>query len=121
MKYKLFILSVFIGLFLLISGCDSPTESVSISITRPSLTEPADNATDVSLTPTFKWTGEADKLMISVNSSYSNPIEVNVSGNEHTLAAGILSPGTIYFWKAGKTSDGTVYWSVNNFRFTTAN
>lgn len=121
MKYKLFLLSFLVGIFLLISGCDSPTESVSISITRPSLTEPADNATGVPLTPVFKWTGEADKLMISVNSSYSNPVEINVSGNQHTLAAGILKANTIYFWKAGKTSDGTVYWSVNNYRFTTGN
>ena len=99
-------------------GCSDSDSTASATITAPTLTSPADNATGVPLQPTFKWSGGADKLQISTNSNFSTLIhEATVSGTEYSMPNS-LGAGTLYFWRAGKTSGGTVYWSTA-FRFTT--
>lgn len=105
---------------MLFTGCDSPTETKATSVTAPTLSEPTDNATSISLTPTFKWSGTADKLEIATNSTFSNPVYSNaVSGTEFTIPSGVLQAGTTYFWRAGKSSGGTMYWCATSYRFTT--
>jgi hypothetical protein len=105
---------------ILITGCDSPTETKATSVTAPSLSEPADNATGVSRTPVFKWTGSADKLVYATNSNFDNAVTIDVSGSEYTMPSP-MNANTTYFWKAGKTNGTTVVWCANYRRFTTGN
>ena len=117
MKYiHVFILSV--SLILFYTGCDSVTDSKSESVTAPTLTSPANNDTMVSLTATFQWSSEGDKLQIDQSAGFTGPMEFAVSANSMTIPAGNLSPGTYYYWRVGKTLGGTVYWS-NSFYFRT--
>lgn len=99
-------------------GCDSPTETKATSVTAPSLVSPPDNATGVSLTPTFQWSGVANKLQISTNSNFDGAITYEVSGQSYTLSTS-LNRNTVYFWRAGVVSGSTIYWSSPFFRFTT--
>ncbi len=113
------------ALFILLSamfigGCDSPTESKATSVSAPSLSEPADNASGVSRTPMFKWTGNANKLVYATNSNFDNAVTIDVSGTEYTMASP-MNANTTYFWKAGKTNGTTVVWCSNFWRFTTGN
>lgn len=115
-----YILASFMLLFTIITiGCDSPTESKAVSVTAPVITEPVDNATGVSLTPNFKWTGSADKLEYATNSNFTGGVIVDVSGTEYTPTTP-LNPNTTYFWKAGKTNGASVVW-CDNWRFSTGN
>ncbi len=101
-------------------GCDSATDSKSISVTAPGLVQPANNDTMVAAAPLFKWTNNADQLQIDVNSSFEAPFySTAVTGNEFQLPAGILSPSTFYYWRAGNTVGGTTYWSQDRFFFRT--
>lgn len=115
---KILFLTLVLFAVLIYTGCGSDSPSIAITVIAPTLTAPADNATGVPLTPTFKWSGEADKLQVSTNSGFTGSLNIDatVSGTEYTppnsLARGV------YFWRAGKTSGGTVYWSTV-FKFTT--
>lgn len=102
-------------------ACDSATDSKSQSAATPVLVQPVDTASGVSLNPTFKWTGNADRILISTNQNFDNPRQETVSGNEYTLPAPPLVAQQTYFWKAGVTSGSTVYWSTMVWRFTTGN
>ena len=115
-----YILFTFLFILVATGGCDSPTETRAISITPPSLISPPDNATGVSLTPTFTWRGNADKLAIATNSNFDGAMTYEVSGESFTLT-NPLAPNTVYFWKAGITSGSGVYWSSSIYRFTTSN
>ena len=120
MNYKIIILFIFSVSIFYFSGCDSVTDSKSVSVTTPSLLEPADNDSNIVLAPTFKWTGSADKLQVATNSTFSTVVySSDVSGNEHTMSGYHLDYYTIYFWRAGKTSGSTVYWSSSSFKFKT--
>jgi lysyl endopeptidase len=105
---------------ILLTGCDSPTETKATSVTAPTLSEPADNATGVSRTPHFKWTGSADKLEYATNSTFDNAVSNDVSGTEFTLATP-LSANTTYFWRAGKMNGTSIVWCSTYLRFTTGN
>lgn len=120
MRKKLFLAALpFILLTFLISGCDSPTDTKAVSVTAPSLSTPADNSEHVPVTPTFTWTGEATKIEVASNTTFANLIySSDVTGTQHTLA-GQLQSGTEYFWRAGRLSGGTMYWSSTTFRFRT--
>lgn len=114
------IIIVFSFSILLISGCDSVTDSKSVSITAPSLLEPMDNDSNVSLTPTFKWNGAADKLQVATNSTFGNiRWDCTVTGTQYSMPSGYLESNQVYYWRAGKTSGSTVYWSTTSFRFKT--
>ncbi len=120
---KILSFAVFIALFsvLFFQACDSATDSKSTGVATPVLVQPADTSTGISLNPLFKWTGNADKLLISTNANFNNPRQENVTGNEFTLPAPPLSAHQTYFWKAGVTSGSTTYWSTMIWRFTTGN
>jgi len=119
-RYTYFSL-ILILLIFVFSSCDSPSGSKPDAITKPSLVAPTDNSTNVSVTPTFQWTGAADKLEVSVNLNFS-PVTytADVSGQTHTMPAGKLNRNTRYYWHAGKTSGSDVYWSDEKFTFVTA-
>lgn len=105
---------------LFVSGCDSPSGAKPDPVTRPSLESPTDNATNVSLTPTFTWTGAADILEVAVNPNF-DPIlhSANVSGQSYKMPAGKLQNYTRYYWHAGKKSGSDIYWSDERFTFET--
>lgn len=121
MKYIFLFFLISIYSLLLFYGCDSASDSVATTVTRPTLLEPVDNATGVSRYPVLKWSGEADKLEVSTSSNFSTvDYPANVTGTEHTVTTQ-LSASTTYFWHVGKTSGSTVNWSSEAFRFTTGN
>jgi hypothetical protein len=120
MKYLAVILTVSLIVFLLISGCDSPSGSKPETVTKPSLVSPTDNATNISLTPTFTWTGSADILEISVNPNFSTVLHsASVSGQSYVMPSGKLQKNTRYYWHAGKKSGSDIFWSDNKFSFVT--
>jgi len=105
-------------LFTVYLGCDSATDSKSISVAPPGLVKPYDNDSNVSLNTTFEWSGTADVIWIDINPSFSAPQIFNVTGNSYTLTSP-LSPNSLYYWKAGHTVSGSTYWSANYFFFRT--
>jgi hypothetical protein len=118
LKYYILILASFF--LIIMAGCDSPSDSKASSVSPPSLISPADRDTNVTLTPTFTWTGSADILVIAKSSTFSNPVySVPVTGTSFKMPGGFLDYSTIYYWHAGITSGNTVYWSEKIFMFTT--
>ncbi|SRR5260221_6741642 len=113
-----FLLAVFCTL-IIISGCDSSTDSKPISTAAPVLVSPADTSSNISLTPTFTWTGSADKLEIGSNNTFTTIIQsANVTGTTYTVTTP-LQANTLYFWRAGLTAGSTVYWCTNIYSFRT--
>jgi hypothetical protein len=101
-------------------GCDSPSGSKPEVVTKPTLVAPNDNATNVSLTPVFQWTGSADKLEIASNTNFSTTDHTaNISGQQYQMPGGVLVKNHEYFWRVGKTSGQSIDWSTSIFRFRT--
>lgn len=103
-----------------LNGCDSPSGAKPDAITKPSLSSPNDNATNVSLTPTFTWTGAADVLEVATNPNFS-PLthSADVTGQSYKMPSGKLQRYTRYYWHAGKKSGSDIYWSDDKFTFET--
>lgn len=121
MKRYMCFLTILLSLLFVFSSCDSPSGSKPDAVTKPSLISPNDNATNISTNPTFKWNGEADKLEISRNITFSQVVySATVSGQTHTMPAGYLGTNSRYYWHAGKTSGSDIYWSDEKFTFVTA-
>lgn len=115
----IYLIILFASVFFL-NGCDSPSGSKPDAVTKPTLVSPTDNATNVSVTPTFQWSGEANKLEISLNPNFSTLVHsTNVTGQTYTAPAGVLLKNTRYYWHAGKTSGSDIYWSDDKFSFVT--
>ncbi|MCC6866754.1 MAG: hypothetical protein IT280_11410 [Ignavibacteria bacterium] len=106
--------------FIILSGCDSATDSKATDPTPPTLLTPADGDTNVSRSTTFTWSGTADVLWLDVNSSFNNHTEYSVSGTSFTVPAP-LNPNTYYYWQAGRNVGGRMYWSQYSFHFRTGN
>ncbi|MFC2130573.1 CAP domain-containing protein [Bacteroidota bacterium] len=95
----------------------------------PTLAGPADNATEVSLTPTLTW-NEADKadkyqVQVSDGDSFGNLlVDVDdVPNTSYTVENDVLGTETEYFWKVRSISDisGSSAWSdTRNFTTATA-
>jgi hypothetical protein len=121
MKYLAFIFIISLSLFFLVNGCDSPSGSKPETVTLPTILTPADNATNVSITPTFTWSGSADVLEIAVNLNFSPVFRtVTVSGQSYTLPQSLkLNSNTRYYWRAGKKSNAGTDWSNDKFTFVT--
>lgn len=119
-KLPIILLSVFCLQFI-ISSCDSPTGgSTAEVVSKPSPLEPVDNATNISLTPLFKWTGSADKIEISTSTNFSSPVyAANISGQQYLMPSGKLQNNKDYFWHIGKTNGQYIDWSTTVFRFRT--
>src|SRR5258706_6404884 len=121
MKYFSFLLLIVSCTILIFYGCDSGTDSKPVSVTPPELVSPADRDTAVSRTPTFTWTGSADKLEIASNNTFTTIIYSSaVTGTSFTMPTA-LQPQTTYYWHAGNSASGTTYWSTNTFSFRTRN
>lgn len=121
---KLFFLITSLLVFILatVPGCDSPSETKATSVTAPALVAPADNAENIPLTPNFTWTGDATKIEVATNTTFSTlEYSADVTGTSHTMTGHTLLNGTTYFWRAGKTASGTTYWSTEAWRFKTVN
>ncbi len=116
---KVFFLTIVLSAVLILNGCGSDTVTQPPpTVTPPTLTAPADNATGVLLSPTFKFSSGADKLQISTDSGFSTIVHsADVSGTEYTIPFSLVR-NTVYYWRAGTTSGTTVYWS-STFTFTT--
>jgi hypothetical protein len=119
MKYLLFTMMLFASVFLF-NSCDSVTDSKPVSISKPELLSPEDNATNVLITTTFKWNGDADVIEIDINSTFNSPQKraYTVSGTQFIVPQP-LSTNSYYYWHAGNTIGGTTYWSDNYNTFTT--
>lgn len=116
---KLFVAVVILfNVLFIFSGCDTGTESKSVSANPPVLLSPYDGDTNVAVHTTFTWSGEAQVIWIDVNPDFSNPLVYTVSGNSFTLTEP-LSVYTYYYWKAGKVVGNSTFWSENYFYFST--
>jgi len=119
-KALFFLLSISLGL--LLYGCESSTDTKAETVTRPVLKEPTDNATNVSLTPTFKWDNTGNRIEIDINSSFASPqfVKSDLNGIECTWSwPNQLDPNKDYYWRVGVNSGGTIYWSESIFHFRT--
>ncbi|OGS36050.1 MAG: hypothetical protein A2293_05950 [Elusimicrobia bacterium RIFOXYB2_FULL_49_7] len=87
----------------------------------PTLLSPVDNATEIPVILTLKWSAEATALSYSVQVSTDSTF---VTSSMNTLSANFialsgLKNNTRYFWRVKTTNaGGTSYWSAVN-RFTT--
>jgi hypothetical protein len=119
MKYPYFISILLLFLSFILSSCDSPTESKATPVTTPALISPLDNDSAVILTPVFQWSGNADVLQISRNSVFTDLVYApGVVGTSFSMPSGILHWGTYYWWHAGSSSNGIIFWS-GDWRFKT--
>jgi len=113
-------LIILLFLLIFVNGCDSPSGSKPDAVTKPSLSSPADNAINVSLTPTFTWTGAADVLEVAVNPNFEPLLHsADVSGQSYKMPSGKLQKNKRYYWHAGKKSGSDIYWSDDKFTFET--
>ncbi len=119
MKYLLLFLFI-VSIIFISNGCDSGTDSKSISTTPPVLVYPYDNDSNVSVMTTFRWTGTADIVSIDLNPGFTDPVSYTVTGTSHTVSDP-LSSYSAYYWKAGRNIGGTIYWSDNYYYFRTGN
>lgn len=90
----------------------------------PVLVLPVNNATNISLTPTFDWdtipTSKNYQIQISIDTAFSSPLfDTTTILTSHTLRSGLLTNNVSYFWRVrGINIVGNGPWSVV-FRFTT--
>ena len=90
----------------------------------PSLTSPSNNATEVSLKPTFSWTanGTSNQLQISTTNTFAATVvdQSNITETSYTLVSN-MAAGTDYYWRV-RTSNisGISSWSsISHFKTTT--
>ena len=119
---KLFLLFLSLSFTAILLSCDSATDSVAINVSAPSLLSPTNGDTTVTLTPTLKWTGLADKVEISTDGSITHVIHsAAVNDSSYTIPSGILQNGTWYYWHAGIYSGTGEVWSGTIYSFKTHN
>lgn len=117
------IIIMFLVLFLAVSlyKCGDPMQPKAAIVLIPELYLPYNGATNVALSPIFKWKNNANKLQISVNASFNTvQYNVNVTGTQHQMPPGILQANTLYYWRAGIISGTTTIWA-ESFSFQTGN
>lgn len=121
MKFSSYLLFAAVCFLFVFSGCDSATDSKPVSVTPPTLVSPPDRDTTQSLTPTFTWTGSADKIQVDrSNNTFTDIIQASdVTGNSFVMPSGVLVAGGTYYWRAGITAGSTVYWSSSVYSFRT--
>ncbi len=120
MRYFPLIIIIVFCLQFISGGCDSPSGSKPETVSKPTLVAPGDNATNVSLTPVFQWSGTADKLEIASNTNFSTlDHSANISGQQYQMPGGKLVKNHDYYWRVGKTSGQNIDWSVDIYHFKT--
>ena len=90
----------------------------------PTLVSPANNSTDIPLTPTLIWNGVSGatsyRVQVSTVNTFASTVVNTVvsSGNQYSVPSGILQGYTYYYWRVqGINSGGNGSWSVVwNFR-----
>lgn len=93
----------------------------------PTIAGPANNATNVSMTPTLTWNtaNKADKYQLQVSKvdDFSSTIvdKADLTATQYTLEKDILGPDSKYYWKVRSISNlsGPSIWSETR-NFTTA-
>ncbi len=89
------------------------------------LAEPADNATDVSVTPTLRWFTDVDaityNLQVAEDINFGTIVldETGIGDTLYTLGAA-LDDGTEYFWRVAGVGAGGTGPESNKWSFTTA-
>ncbi|MBK8982767.1 MAG: T9SS type A sorting domain-containing protein [Ignavibacteria bacterium] len=93
----------------------------------PTLLYPANNATNIPLTPLMDWSNVSNadsyRIQISANSNFTTTIvdQGNLTNSEFQVAASVLNYDNLYFWRVnGTNSNGTGTWS-NTYNFRTIN
>lgn len=89
------------------------------------LTTPANNASNVAVTPTLNWNSSCDadsyRVQVSTTSSFLTTTvdQSAIVGNSYVVPSGILNPNTTYYWRSIASNDvGIGIWS-NTFSFIT--
>lgn len=91
----------------------------------PFLLAPANNSTGVSRTPVLDWSSVPNatsyRVQVSTDSNFATTVVNSVTGSssQYTVPSGILSYGTLYYWRSNATNaSGTGPWS-QTWKFTT--
>ena len=96
--------------------------TIPCTITNPVPNIPANNATDISLTPNMQWaseTGASDRIQIMDQSGTVLVDQNGITTKNYTVASGVLQNNTLYHWRVQSTKNGVISdWSVT-FKFTT--
>jgi uncharacterized protein (TIGR02145 family) len=90
----------------------------------PTLSSPANNAIDISISPVLVWNTSADAtsytLQVSTNSSFSSLVHNQTGLTNTTLQLTGLSYLTTYYWRVSATNNNsTSGWSTPAWSFTT--
>jgi hypothetical protein len=96
--------------------------TIPCGITNPVPNIPANNATDISLTPNMQWgseTGASDRIQIMDQSGTVLVDQNGITTKNYTVASGMLQNNALYHWRVQSTKNGTISdWSTT-FKFTT--
>ena len=101
---------------------ESSTTAATV-LDKPTLTTPANNATDITLTPTLSWTAISSSisytLQVSTTSTFSSYV-FNHSGLKDTSIQIMgLTNNTVYYWRVRSENTEEVSNYSNVFSFTT--
>jgi hypothetical protein len=85
----------------------------------PQLVAPADNATNISLTPTLNWNSSSNavsfELQVSASEQFVSTVlsQSDLTATEYNVAASVLSYSTEYFWRVrAVNTTGNSAWST---------
>ena len=89
------------------------------------LSIPANNATNVSVTPTLTWNSSCDadtyRVQVATSNTFTTTVidQAAIVGNTYVVPSGILNTNTTYYWRVIATNSvGIGIWS-STFNFTT--
>jgi hypothetical protein len=110
--------SIFISLFILL------TAEIYAQPQPPQLISPPNNATGVSIFPTFTWsasTGATSYRLQVIQGATTVFDQSNITSPNYTIVTGVLTANTWYYWRVNATGpSGTSTWSVS-WNFQTGN
>ncbi len=92
--------------------------------TAPTLQIPANNSSNISVTPTFGWTvvnGAATyRIQVSTVSNFAVIIDsAIVATNSYTIGSGLLQPASAYFWRVNASNAIGTSANSTTFNFST--
>lgn len=107
------------------NGTIMKTTTGGLSVpTAPTLTAPANGASNIPVTPTFTWNAvngaTSYRIQISTVSNFAILIDTAiVATNSYTVASGILQPATGYFWRVNASNAIGTSANSTTFNFST--